>query len=429
MKRNVLCLNTAAVVLLLVCRVGTAAGPAPAPGHLPLVLVHGFLASGDSFESQAMRFRRKAFKAERIHLFDWNSLSRAGSLEALAAFIDAVLEKNGAEKILLAGHSAGAGLCYEYLKKPENAAKVSRYAHLAGRPAAGPAGPEGRVPTLNVYSRADFIVRGADIPGARNVSFDELDHYQVATSTESFAALVDFFGQSPPHGTVYPEPSEMVKISGKALTLGENRPCPGALVELYQLDPASGFRLSDQADAIFTVDERGTWGPLPTVRAQPVELVLTVPGQRPVHYYRRGFATDSHWVYLRAMPPASSMAGMLLAALPADDRQTVVGIFSASRAVIHGRDRLEFNGVELSSAELAPASAANIAWFLYDADGNGHGDGRAIPVFSMAPFLTGVDMYIEAGERKSLSVSLNGETIRFQNWKSASEGLVMLVFD
>lgn len=429
MKRYILCLTIIALGLVLVCPAGSAADPDSGPDHLPLVLVHGFLASGDSFESQALRFSRKGFKPERIHLFDWNSLSRAGSLEGLAAFIDAVLEKNGAEKVLLAGHSAGAGLCYEYLKQPENAAKVSRYAHLAGRPAAGAAGPEGRVPTLNVYSRADFIVRGADISGAGNLSFDELDHYQVATSETTFAALAEFFGQSPPQGTVCPEPSEMVKISGKALTLGENRPCPGALVELYQLDPASGFRLRDQADDGFTVDERGDWGPLPTVRAQPVELVLTVPGQRPVHYYRRGFETDNHWVYLRALPPASSLAGMLLAALPADDHQTVVGVFSASRAVIHGRDRLEFNGVELSSAELAPASAANIAWFLYDADGNGRSDGNAIPLFSMAPFLTGVDMFIDAGEKRSLSAGLNGETIRFQNWKSASEGLVMLVFD
>jgi pimeloyl-ACP methyl ester carboxylesterase len=397
----------------------------------PLVLVHGFLASGDTYEKQALRFASNSVCEDRIFTFDWNTLGGQNNEQRLKSFIEDVLSSTGADKVFLAGHSAGSNLCYEVLSDPGYAQKVAAYAHLAGNGRPGPAGPEGSVKTLNLYSTADPIVAGSDIPGAKNIRFTDLDHYEVATSEASFLELFSFFfGQEPKQTTVLASSTETILIAGKSLSLGENVPEVGARIEVYETNPSTGERLSATPLHTSIVDEQGNWGPFEAKKDQTYEFFLQpVRDSRPIHYYRRGFVRDNALVYLRSLPPAGSAAGLLLSGLPRDDNQSVVAIFTANQAVIHGRDELYCNEFELSKPNLAPASASNIAWFLYDANNNGASDGTGIFTFSLLPFLTGVDLYFPADQRRSFVASFQGDALYFTNWKSDSEGLIVLVFD
>ena len=161
--------------------------------YLPIVMCHGFLASGDTYAKQAQRFLQNNYCGVSVYVFDWNSLGGGSNVEALDAFIEGVLARTGASQVELAGHSAGGGLGYDYLADATRAAKVAHYVHLGSSPQTAPAGPNGEVPTLNIWSPYDAIVAGADIPGAQNVQLAGKDHYEVATSLETFEAMFQFF--------------------------------------------------------------------------------------------------------------------------------------------------------------------------------------------------------------------------------------------
>lgn len=118
----------------------------------------------------------------------------------------------------------------------------------------------------------------------------------------------------------------------------------------------------------------------------------------------------------------------MLGGLPRDDEQSVVAIFASQQAVIHGRDILKINGVELSTAEWASPSSSNIAWFLYDANNNRESDFTSIPTFAMAPFLMGVDVFFSTKSVQTQVAEFNGKSLYFLNRKSDSEGIVVLVF-
>lgn len=400
--------------------------------HPPLVLIHGFLASGDTYEQQALRFVANGFCADRIFTFDWNSVGRQGSMTALTTFIEEVLLQTSAEKIYLAGHSAGSGLSFNYMSDSNRAKLIEAYVHLAGRPMDVLPGPEGmEIRTMNIFSDNDLIVRGDNIPGAENIRFENQDHYQVATSKESFAAMFKFFtGKEAKTTSVLPSDADWVSISGKVLTLGENQGQVGATISIYSIYPETAARVNANPDTLLTVDERGNWGPFSAQNGIPYELVVdpVEENSRSIHYYRTPFVTDNQFVYLRTLPLPSSLAGMMLSGLPRDDEQAVVAIFASQQAVIHGRDELRINDFELSTPEWATPTGSNIAWFLYDANGNQKSDLNSIPTFAMAPFLMGVDLFIPADSSKTQRVEFNGQTLSFQSRKSNSEGIIVLVF-
>lgn len=404
--------------------------------HRPLVLVHGFLASGDTYAPQAQRFTSNGYCSRRIFAFDWNSLAQgADNSAALDAFIDQVLAETGAAQVDLAGHSAGSGLCYNYLGNAARAAKVAHYAHLAGNAPAGPAGPNGEVPTLNVFSDADAIVPGNDAPGCTNVNLLTADHYQVATGAETFRQMFLHFnnGEAPLTTAILPElpqvfPRGYVNVSGRALSLGENMPVSGGSVEIFQLDPATGERLRATPDAAFTTTASGHWGPFRAKTHSNYEFKL-VPGggARTVIYYRESFVRENTLVYLRSFP-TTGLGAILLSSLPSDDDQSVLAIFAASQAVIDGRDELFIDNLELSTATFADASKSAIAFFCYD-DGDGVTEGTAVGPFGGFPFLSGVDVFVPTAPPASVQLRLNGRTLQVPNRRSASDGVIVAVFD
>lgn len=397
---------------------------------LPVVMIHGMLASGDTYAMQAMRFESNGWCPGRMFTFDWNTLGGGDQIPVLDAFIDEILANTKSKQVILAGHSAGSNLGYNYCNEVSRAQKVAYYIHLAGTSRSKPAGPEGEVVTLNIWSSADPIVQGGNIPGAVNIQYDDLDHYQVATSGRTFKLIYQLVTGKEPVFDIKSQSGDLV-LAGRAVTLGENRPMTGAQVEVYEVDHLSGWRKSDQPVFSSLCNQGGYWGPFQGKSGVHYEFTIkgTEPNDRRIHYYRQPFQRSNSLIYLRGLPPPSSPAGILLSGLPKDDRQSVLAIFASNQAVIAGRDTLTFEDTELSTGTLSPASSSNIAYFLYDANNNQRSDNTPILTFSFVPFLAGVDQFISAQSPAHYTATLNGQSLAFRNWRSNSDGIIVLVFD
>jgi pimeloyl-ACP methyl ester carboxylesterase len=406
--------------------------PACDSSYTPIVFVHGFLASGDTYASQVQRFTSNDYCPDYLYAFDWNTLGNQGeALSQLDALIDQVLQAHDADRVHLAGHSAGGGLCYSYLSDPARASKVAAYAHIGSSEQPGPAGPNGEVPTLCIWSAGDKVVAGSDIPGATNTSFSDLDHYQVATSAPTFEALFSFFNNGKTATTSQIVAEDELSLGGRVVTLGENKPQEMATVEIYEVDPATGLRLRAAPDATFTTDAQGYWGPWTGEPGLPYEFFVRTANasDRPIHYYREGFVRSNGLIYLRMFPPPTSLAGILLAGLPKDDAQSVMAVFSANQAVIHQRDQLSADGFDLAVDQYANADKTTIAFFLYD-DGDGQSSGNIHPAFGfLNVFLTGIDYHIPADPSGSVALVYNGRTLHVPKWGSDTEGVSVVVFE
>jgi len=398
----------------------------------PVVMVHGFLASGDTWTKFQQLFTSNGYRSKKIHAFDWNSLNQFGgaaTVQLLDQFIDKVLAETGDTQVRLMGHSAGGGVCYTYLSDASRAAKVDGYVHIGSSVQPGPAGPDGMEPTLNLWSTEDLVVNGGDITGAVNVMIPGKDHYQIATSRESFAAVWQFFHNNPPATLDITPQGPLVCIAGKVLYFGENTPLVNAKVELWELNPATGERVGSSPDFTFMTNAEGKYGPENIKSNTTFEFVATPPNssQRVIHYFREGITHLNSLVYLRTIPPPTSLAGILLAGLPRVESQTVMNVFSASQGIINGRDTLTVAGSVLSTPQYAPASKTAITYFLYD-DGDGVTELTPVGTFGSFPFMNGVDMFFPTVTPGSIPVVLNGRQLNVRNIKS-SDGVVVGVFD
>ncbi|MCB9523542.1 MAG: hypothetical protein H6702_09175 [Myxococcales bacterium] len=413
---------------------GGAPDQAPAPtcddSQPPLVMAHGFLASGDTWSPHARRFAANGHCPDRYVAFDWDTLNRrADHAAALDAVIDDLRAATGAAQVDLMGHSAGGNLGYEYLADPARAAKVAHYVHVGSFANEGPAGPPGAepVPTLNIWSPADTVVEGADIPGAQNLSLPDLDHYAVATDPAAFEGLYTFlYGAAP--ATTAVAPAEPVWVAGRAAELGGNAPAAGAALAIWPVDPLTGQRVGARPEHSLTVGDDGAWGPVEIQPGVPYEFHVTpTGGGRQVHYYREAFQAPDPLVYLRTLP-TSGLAGTLLGGVPFANAHTVVIVFSARQAVIAGRDTLALNGEALATEELASPEDTLIALFAYDQEVDGQ-DGGPLSAFSAFPFLNGVDRYIPADATRAVTAELNGRFLAAPRWPSAADGAVVFVFE
>jgi pimeloyl-ACP methyl ester carboxylesterase len=423
------------MLLLISCKKDDDKGEylGPEKEMMPLVMAHGFLASGDTYELQFLRFASNGYPLDMMYTYEWNTLgARDNSNEQLDAFIDEVLAKTGKSQVDLAGHSAGSFLVYDYCSSPERAKKVRNVVLLAGNVQPAPAGPaDARVPTLNIFSPFDRIVAGGgNIKGATNVILQKKDHYEVATCAEAFEAMYKFFRNRPPSTTGI-VPQENPKISGKVLSFGENLPGAGATLQVFEVDPNTGLRKNSAPDFTFTVNDKNEWGPFEAKTGAYYEFRVSTgqTGDRPVHYYREPFKRDNKTVIIRSFPPPGSFASVFLSALPSNNNQAVNAFFGSSQAMIVNRDQLNVQGLDLADFRYASASNTTIALFMYDANNNQVTDNKPIGAFNAFPFLKGADIYFPTDGDATTTFIFNGRSLKVRNWPSADEGVSVAVFD
>lgn len=274
------------------------------------------------------------------------------------------------------------------------------------------------------------MVSGADIPGAVNLRLTGKDHYEVATCAESFEAIYKFFNNNQPPVTLQITQQQEINISGRVVTLGENMPKTAATIKIYELISHTGESVASNPDYTLSVDNKGYWGPVKVSAGKYYEFeVNTNEGSdRKLYYYREPFIHDNPLVYLRTLP-SSGLAAVLLSGLPQDDNQSVLVTFTSSRATIHGRDSLTVNGNVLSTPQFCPASATTIAMFLYD-DGDNNTELTPHASFGILPFfLKGIDIFFPTATPASIQCRFNGRNLYVRNRKSASEGVIIAVFD
>lgn len=356
----------------------------------PLVLIHGFLGAGDNYASMLQHLYRGGYCPQRTFVYDWNTVSRGNNTEALDALVDSIRTLTGSAQVDMMGHSAGGGVAYAYLADSLRQAKVARYVHIGSTAAKALPGVGAGVPTLNVYSKGDYVVKGADIPGAQNLQFYTLDHFEVVTADSTAAAVYAFLsGKKVPSKAIPQKVKKPLAVSGRVLSLGENIPQPGARIEVR---PVHSGKLGDALNAT-TTDAQGNYTLQGLQPQQPYAMFAYPVGGRPVVHFVPQVQPGEHLLYLRTLP-AAGMVALLLNGLPKDSSQMALVAFSSNRAIQHGRDTLAVRGHALSTAAWANPSKTAIAWFLYDANSNRNTDLNLISLFRAAPFMRGIDMYI-----------------------------------
>jgi len=400
---------------------------------LPIVAAHGYLASGDTYAQHTLRFLANGHCPGSIYVFDWNTLDQSvDHAAALDVFIDDVLVQWDVSQVHLMGHSAGGGLGYSYLSEPERAAKVAQYVHIASFVEKGPAGPEGEIPTLNLYSTHDLAIEDkGDIPGATNILLQEEDHYEVATSEASFEAIFTFLHEGESPDLLSPVEETEPSVSGKMLTFGENQPVEGTL-SVFPVDGETGARISEESTLMASVSENGVFDNMEIDGDLGHEFLVEEAGDiRPIHYYFPPMPYSNPFVYLRTLPPpgGGSVAGLLTSLLPFDDERALLVVFSSNRAMIAGEDSLLINGAEVLTAETAPEENTTIAMFFYDGNTNGESDKSAIGIFGGFPFISGVDFAFPSGDEHPIKIVLKGRTIVVPGWPSDTDGPSVVVFD
>jgi hypothetical protein len=421
-------------ILLLFLYMLAVCGKAQSCGHRPIVFVHGFLASGDTWATQIQRFSSNGYCEDRLFVFDWNTLGGKQKNDSLLdVFIDKVLQKTKAEKIDLVGHSAGGGLCYGYLNDSVRCTKVAHYVHIGSNKMKATAGPTANIPTMNIYSVDDKVVRSSgDIPGAINVKQTGYDHLQTATTASSFLSMYQFFTGKTGNAAIVQSPGFYKHVSGKGVLLGENTPLAFDSFRVFIFNPQTGIHTVDKkrgkADpyvnwTVFGND--GSWG-FALNKDCYTEFEVRPKNARSIFYYFEPPMRNNHNMYIRALP-ATGMAASMLKGIPSNDTQTALVIFTANQAVINGRDTLAIDSIPLSLPQLTPAGKTAIASFVFD-DGDGVTTGKPLKSFGAAPFLSGVDVFIPADDKKTMRIYFNGRSMVVPRRRS-SEGIMVVVFN
>jgi len=283
--------------------------------------------------------------------------SAAEHMAYLKAEVDKVLKATGARQVVLVGNSRGGNAIRNYIYNGGGDKTVS-HAILGGTPnhgvwaipgfregnefsGTGPflkglnapknaAGDEVSGPVKWMTIRSDsndkfaqpdglwigqkgtatnVTAAGPELKGAANVVIPGIDHRETSYSPGAFEATYLFItGKAPVRTGIAAEKS--VVLNGKITGLGvdptdpktgnfsNNLPLPGAQLEVYATDPATGARTGG-ALLKKTVGTDGLWGPLATQPGVPLEFVISAPGYATTHIYRSGFPRSSDLIHLR----------------------------------------------------------------------------------------------------------------------------------
>jgi pimeloyl-ACP methyl ester carboxylesterase len=149
-----------------------------------------------------------------------------------------------------------------------------------------------------------------ELKGATNVVIPRIDHRESAFSPVAFDAAYRFLtGRAPQSLAIVAEarPALSGKVTGLGLSSTDpksgnfvnNLPLPGARLQIYALDAATGERRGAAAYGK-TVGEDGSWGPFVADPAVRYEFVVDAPGYAITHIYRSPFPRSSSVITLRA---------------------------------------------------------------------------------------------------------------------------------
>lgn len=419
-------------VLMLVGILFPLATPAKAEAPMPIIFVHGGSGSAAQFESQAMRFTSNGYPQNLIFAFEYDSSSwlspayQTATLARLDTFIADVKAATVADKVYILGHSLGTTVMHAYLATPARAANIAKYVNIDGRTALA---PPGEVPTLAIW--AGLGTPGRLIVGATNVTIPNQTHVQVATSAESFVEMYKFFTGNPPvTDQIVPEPPGQVRLAGRACFFPQNVGVEGATLQIWEVNGATGARISARPKATYPIGADGNWGPFKAQGLKHYEFVIVREGARPHHFYFEPFIRSDYLVRLNTSPP-----GGIGDYMDRSDGHSNLVItrnkeFWGDQGV--NNDILQVNDVNIVTASYSLAKRV-IGIFAYDR----YADGVTvltppIPYYHAVTFMTGVDIYIPGADPPDGTISLvltprggGGKTqvVNVPNWASSNHAI------
>jgi pimeloyl-ACP methyl ester carboxylesterase len=377
----------------------------------PIIFVHGGSGSAAQFESQAMRFASNGYPIRYIRALEYDSSSIGDILADVHAELDALIAElqveTGRDQVDLLGHSLGTFVSQSYLATPARAANVAHYVNIDGASAAA---PPGGVPTLALWAGAAPPV--GEIVGAINVTLDGQEHIQSATSPEAFAEMYAFFRDEAPETTeVVPEPPGQVSIAGQVNFFPSNEGIDGAVLEIWQVDPATGAREGSGPVAARLIDETGDWGPIDEVKGgRSYELAVLREGEADINFFYEPFVRSDHFVRL-------NIATGLVPFIDASDDHTALTIVRQKEFcgdLGPDSDVLEIDGtnvINLATASCASVGSGSAAVFLFDDASDGVSNVTSVPFpFSFLSFLTAADLFIPTDPPGSVAVSVTPRT-------------------
>lgn len=382
-----------------------AAPSQPAQRHLPVIFVHGFSGSGAQFETQARRLASNGYRADLIEAHEYDSLFAENTREDVYAGLDARIArlraKAGTDKVDLFAHSLGTTLMQAYLRSsPARAATVAHYVNLDG---ASSADQPGGVPTLAVWGEGSTT---RAVGGARNVYLSDQAHTQTVTSPETFAEAYRFLtGKAPRTTEIVAQPPGHTRLSGRAVLFPSNVGAEGARLEVYRLDPRTGQRKNRKPEAAFAIAGDGSWGPFKADGSAYYEFAVVWGEVSTHHLYFQPFLRSDNLVRLLTSRPGEGLASQV----ETGDRHSALTINRQKEwwgDQGAAGDSLRIDGREVLNAANTPRTKRAIGIFAYDAGVDGATDLTApIPVFAAQPFITGIDLFMPADAKDSISLA------------------------
>jgi len=293
----------------------------------------------------------------------------------------------------LVGHSLGTSVSRGYLESSaERAARVAHYVNIEGR--GGP--PPGGVPSLSLIGDAGH---GLEVDGGKNVVLGPgVDHVFAATAESAFVEMYRFFNDGEP-STVEVVPSEkaIVKLSGKVVDTGTNKPpvADSARVAVFELDESTGMREGSPL-ATFDIGTDGSFGPINATRGAHYEFELQdVTTGRSAHYYYEPFTRSDDLIFLKR----SGALTRVLSGFGEGGAFTRLSIIrnKAFWGDQPKNDSLLVDEQELATSVACPASRDTIALVLGDMGNDGQSNlTESLSQLASIPFVNGLDFYVPA---------------------------------
>ena len=397
--RSMLAATTVLVLLASALAVSApaAGGAGPSDGdRRPVIFVHGSTGSGAQFETQAKRLTSNGYPPEYIAVHEYDSAFGVETTEQIYARLDELvadlLEDSGADQVDLLGHSLGTRIMQEYLRSsPDRAANVAHYVNLDGFASAD---PPGGVETLAVWGRGD---PAREIGGATNVYFEKQTHTQTVTSPQTFEEIYTFFNDEEPETTKILAEDD-IELAGRAVIFPQNVGVEAGELEIYEVDPASGERVSDSPEATYPLSGDGAWGPFEADGSTRYEFAIVRGGAAVHHLYYEPFLRSDYWVRLLTSPVQGGIGALLN---NSDAHSGMVIIRYKEWWGDQGRrsDVLEVNDENILNPANTPIDKRAIGLFVFDEETDGATDLSApMATFAGISFITGMDVFLAAAD-------------------------------
>ena len=422
-------------------------------GTRPVIFVHGYAGTADQFETQAMRFASNGYTASYISGYEYNTTSVTGNptdgfvvppeiLSGLDAYIDAVLQQTGADKVDLLGHSMGTAVSHAYLADATHAAKVAHYVNLDGQQSAT---PPGGVSTLALFAELSSTSTGRSIGGATNITLANTTHVQAATCVESFVEIYKFFNydKAPATTDILPGSSNNIELAGRILTFITNVVPANLKLDIYEVNKDTGVRISSTPDYSTSINTDGNFKFTNATAGLNYEFHLTSTADATsVHYYYEPFIRSDYLVRLKYIAPTI----MSLIMDESANHSNLIVIrdkeFLGVNTMSPNEDSLKVNGTEVCAGVLPKTGILGtpIALFIFD-KGSDEVSDLSGPITSglvaNLSFISGLDFYMVAANPpdSTIPIVLKGrysektQVVNVPNWQSTTDTITVQMWD